>query len=528
MKKRLLLFVVFTMALLLSACSLADLPFLNKINVKNSTYNKTNFEFYVEKVLLSKGYQNTEPRVELVSKLDENRILIFPGLVKSSGMKVSDINIEDNIVNISIINSSYSSAELVIPQISILLTKVDNENLDKLEFNIINENYEPIKINYGIVDVLNKVQADFKISTDSYPDIDLIEKDDSILWKIDYDNIFDVDNKEIPIIDLELLVNSTSGEVVMSKKALISSLVDEGEILSVDQDYGFLYSKNRIENQITTTEIWFYNFTDNSKMKVYTTLSEIITAKFRPDGLAIVFIEKNGDYSIPYIIELGDKRVTKIVLEENQMPEQVNWKTNSELSILTSFQANQSHIFVYDTKDNTLRSGLTALFNINSFSQFGDTILLSEYVEDNKNNKIKLWVQGKGLVFINSGHCPVIINENFGAYLEKNENSNGNTLHIFNLKTLKEEIAISNTIKSFKLISQNEIYFTESSEGNSCYKSSILNLETKKLQSIGKINSAKSFYHKDSELVYLNLAIPYEENSPKIIFSIPKKELKRR
>lgn len=528
MKKRFLLFFVFTMTLLLSACSLADLPFLTKTDLKDLNYNEVDFDYYVEKVILSKGYQSTEPRVELVSKLDEDRILIFPGLVKSSGMKVSDINIKDNIVNISIVNSSYSSAELVIPQISILLTKWDNKKNDKLTFNIINENYQPININYGIVDVLNKIQADFKISTDSCPDICLIEKDNSILWKIDYENIFDIENKEIPIIDLELLVNSTNGEVVRSNKSLISSLVDEGKILNLDQEYGFLYSKNRIENQIPTTEIWFYSFLDSTKTKIYTTQSEIISAKFRPDGLAIAFIEKSGDYSMPYIIELGDKRVTKVVLEENQMPEQINWKTNSELSILTSFQANQSHIFVYDTKDNTLRSGLTALFDIYSYSQFGDTMLLSEYIEDSKNNKIKLWTQGKGLVFVDSGHSPQLINENLGAYIKKNENSDLESLHIFDLNTLENKFTVSNTIKSFKVISSTEIYITETSDGNSSYKISLLNIGDKDLRAIGNINSAKSFYHSDSGLIYLNLSIPYEKDSPKIIFSISKDELKKR
>ncbi|MDY0236075.1 MAG: hypothetical protein RBR71_08605 [Gudongella sp.] len=528
MKKRFLLFIVFIMALLLSGCSLGDLPFLTKIDINASTYSENDFEFLVEKVLLSKGYQNTNPKVELVTKLDETRILITPGLVKSSGMEVSDITLVDNVVNISIINSSYSSAKLVIPQISILLTKLDSKELDKLEFNIINENYEPVEINYGIVDVLNKVQADFKISTDSYPDISLVEKDDSILWEINFENIFDIQNIENPIIDLELLVDSETGQVIMSKKSLISSLVDEGEVLASDQNYGFLYSKNIIDNLSLTTEIWLYDFLDSTKTKIYTTQSDIISAKFRPDGLAIAFIEKNGNYSSPYILELSDKRVTKIVLEENQMPEQIDWKSTSELSILTSFQNNQSNIFLYDTKENTIRTALTAVFDISNFSQFEDTILLSEYIDNTKNNKIKLWDQENGFVFIANGYSPTIINKNYGAYIEKAEYSDSESLHIFSLKTLKDEFTILNTISSFNVISPDELYITESSAGNSCYHNSILNLDTKELQTIGNINSAKSFYHKNSELVYLNLSIPYEENSPKIIFSIPTNDLKRR
>lgn len=528
MKKRFLLFIVFIMPLLLSACSLGDLPFLNKVNIKAAAYDNSNFMFTVEKVLLSKGYQNTEPRVELVSKLDETRILIFPGLVKSSGMKISDITIEDDVVNINIVNSSYSSAELVIPQISVLLTKLDKNNIDKLSFNIINENYQPIKINHGIVDVLNKVQADFKISTDTYPSISLVEKNDSILWKIDYDNIFDIENREIPIIDLELLVDSSNGEVLMSKKALISTLIDDGEILSLNQKYGFLYNKTRIENQITMNEIWFYNFLDNTKSKVYTSQSEITSARFRTDGLALAFIEKRDDYSIPYIIELADKRVTKVVLEENQMPEQIDWKTNDELSILTSFKANQSTIYVYNTNDNTLRTGLTAVFDIASFSQFEDKILLSEYVETTKNNTIKLWEPRKGFVYIGSGYSPQVINENYGVYIEKDENSDMESLHILDLNTLKNDFTISNTIKSFKFISPNEIYISETSDGNSCFKSSILNIDDKELYPIGNINSYKSFYHKETQLIYLNVSLPFVENSPKIIFSIHQDELKRR
>lgn len=529
MEKRFMSFIILITALLLSGCSLADLPFLNKIDINSKVYSESDLEFQVEKVLLSKGYQNTEPRVELISKLDENRLLIFPGLVKSSGMEVSDISVKDDVVSISIVNSSYSSAELVIPQISILITSSNSKSLEKLSFNIINENYKPLKLNYGIVDVLNKVEADYKVSTDSYPNISLIEKDSMLLWKIDYDNIFDLENKEIPIIDLELLVNSSNGEVLMSKKSLISTLIDEGEVLCVDQDFGFLYTKKQVENNLPTNEIWFYDFLDNTKKKIYTSQFEISLARLRPnEAMSIAFIEKKDDYAVPYIIDLEDKRVTKIVLPENQMPEQISWKTEDELSILTSYKANQSNIFIYNLRDNSLRTGLNAVFDIASFSQLDEKILLSEYVDNLKNNKIKLWVQGKGFVFIGNGYSPQIINNDFGVYIEKDEGSEMESLHIINLNTLEEDFAISNTIKSYKIISENEIYITENSDGNSCYKTSILNIEEKELYEIGNINSAKSYYHKETELVYLNLAIPFAENAQKIIFSIPKEELKRR
>lgn len=531
MKKSYLLFIMILIALLLSACSLEDLPFLNRTNLNNESYDDGGFEFLVEKVILSKGYQNTQARVELVSKLDENRLLIFPGLVKSSGMEVSDITIEDDLINIVIKNKSYSSSELVIPQISILVTKWDNRKLNDLQYNIINENFEPIKINYGIVDVLNKIQADFKITSDTYPDIDLLQEGDSILWKIDYDNIFDIESKEIPVIDLELLVDSSSGEVLMSKKSLISSLIDEGEILSFDQKHGFLYSKNRFENQIESEELWFYDFLKDSKSKVYTSLSDIISANFRPDGLALAFIEKSEDYSIPYILELKDKRVTKIVLEENQTPKQINWHNNMELSILTSTKSNQSSqskIIAYNTENNTLRTDLISLSDIVTFSKIGDTVLLSEYLDDTKNNKIRLWTKGKGFTEVSLGYSPQIINENYGAYIKKNENSNMESLHIFNLETLLNDFTISDTVRSFHIISPTEIYITETSDGNSCYKTSLLNIEDRDLMTVGNINSAKSFYQSESEIVYLNLSVPFVENSPKIIFSISKDELKRR
>ncbi len=73
--------------------------------------------------------------------------------------------------------------------------------------------------------------------------VNILNKNDRILWELNYNNIFDKYNTETPIIDLSVLIDANSGSVIKSSKNFISSLIDEGYILDYIPNKFILYKK---------------------------------------------------------------------------------------------------------------------------------------------------------------------------------------------------------------------------------------------------------------------------------------------
>lgn len=498
----------------------------NKMDSRDSKNSKLKPEFTVEQVILSQGFQNTDSRIELSRKNNQLTLMVSPGLIKSTGVDVSKIEEKDGIYNIHIVNSSYSSAELVIPQITILISEVTASQAESMKFNIVNENYTPIAINYGIVDILNKIKSDFKITTDRYPSTKLVEENNEPLWIINYDSIYDLGSIEIPVIDLKIKVNANSGEVIESSKGLISTFHDFGTILGFVPKKGILYSHT---DKITSDNIlMLYDFDANEKSELYRTYSNIESAHLSPDGSHVALLEKNSDATVAFVVSINNGKAIRIDSKQNMIPEKLLWINNYEIQLLNNFLDQQTQILVYNLNDNSWKTSYNLMMDLCTLETIKDTVLASEFIGEEMNNRILIDSNSSGLQFVDYGFCPKILNEKLGMYLQNKDASTENILKIFNFDTLDTVYESTFNVSVARQISPDTIIIIEKLPGNSNFHARLLNTGNMKLSNLGVTNSSSIYFDQESERVYANPSIMYKEELVEIIYSVDLADLKRR
>lgn len=523
MKRNSLFLLIVLSIIFITGCSF---PILRESNPVQEPKIEMEPEFSVEQVVLSQGFQNTKPRIELSRKNNNLRLLVSPGIVKSTGMEVSKFEEVDGVFNIHLVNSSYSSAELVIPQITVLLSNVTPSEAESMKFNIVNENYTPVSVSRGIVDVLKKVKSDYKISSDGFPSIKLIQEENEPLWVIEYKNIYDTENLEIPLINLRLKVSANNGEVVESSKGLISAYFDHGTILDFVPGKAILYSiRNSDSNK---DELWYYDFPSGDKMNIYKTLSLITSAQLSPDGLNIALLEEDGEKATAYTISIDDKRAVRVGTGMDLIPEQISWKDDLEIQVLARFTNNQTQIFSYNIQDNSLTATHTFMMDLDTFFTEDDVILASEFIKNKSNNKILLSDGRNGLRYVDDGFNPKILNENLGMHLRNDDNSTTNRLHIFTLDTLETVYETRFDVVNTGRVSDTEILVVEKLPGNNNFGAHILNVETLELRSLGNINTSRIYLDVDTDTIYANPSITYKSNALELIYSMDLSNLKSR
>ena len=518
---RLLLIIIATM--ILTGCSL---PMLRESSVNPGKTPENEPEFTVEQVVLSQGFQNTNPRVELVRKNSQTKLIVSPGILQSTGIEVSKIEKIDDVYNIYLVNSSYSSAELVIPQITILLSNVTQAEAGSLKFKIVNENYTPISVSYGIVDVLKKVRSDYKISSDGYPSIKLVKDEEMTIWVIDYESIYDKTNLEIPLINLRLKVNANTGEVVESTKSLISAYVDHGTVLDFKPGAGILYSLKDLENE--SNILRHQNLVTGEKTDLYRTFSQISSARLNQSGSAVALLEREGDNASAFTIALENKKAIRIGSEAGIRPESISWTSDTEIQILTSYSDNQTKILTYNTADNILTNTHSFMMDLVTFSVMEDVMLASQFTDKETNNRILLSDGRKGLQFVDIGFRPQILTEELGMHLVNQDNTTENRLHLFNLKTLENEYELDFDVVKADRISQDELLVVERLPGNSSFGLHIFNFVTKEITSLGSTKTSKIYLDRATDTIYANDSLAYEAEAKDIIYALSLKNLKKR
>ena len=523
MKRTSSLLLIIIILFLTSGCSL---PFLRDARKVQGQQLDPDPEFSVEQVVLSQGFQNTDPRVELVRRNSQIRLLVSPGIVRSAGMEVSDIRLEDGTYNIYLVNSSYASAKLVIPQITILLSNVSQSQADSLKFNIVHENYTPVAVNHGIVDTLNRIRSDFRIASDSYPEISLIEEENDLLWAIRYDGIYDTENLEIPVINMRLKVSTSSGKVLEYSKELVSSLVDKGTIIQFSAGRGILYSRKDAEE--SDSELWFHDLETGDSSLVYRTFSDLASAHLSPDNSHVALLERSGDNVAAYVVSMDDRRAVRIGMEKNLVPEQLLWNSSHEIYILTQYAESQSKVLLYDMDENKSRISKNMQMDISRFRAKGDHILLTEFVPKELNNRVLFSDGRNGFRFVDYGFSPDLLDDELGMYLKNHEADTSNTLHIFDLDSLESRYESDFDVASVNRVSEHQLLLVERLPGNNNFQAHVLYLEDFQTRLIGYVNSSRMFYNLDTDVVFGNINIPYRSDTLDIIYSMDASDIKRR
>ena len=519
------LLIILTLSL--AGCkAIENLPLLTKdTNAKAETEGGEEIEYSLEQVVLSKGYQTIEPNVEIVKKKNKIKLLASLGLLESSGAQIDKIVRKGNIVNIHVINETdEKSTQLAVPQIVIDINQ-KLKDIDDIKFNIINENYKPLSIKLGLNDVINKINSEFKVSANTAPVINLLNIDDSIIWDITYNSIFDRNNPETPLVNLSVEIDANSGNILKSTKSFISSIVDEGHVLDYIDDKYILYRKkeNDIAKNIDTESLWIYDIENNERGLLFKSNQKIQSAIFSPDLKSISLVENNDNKRELYIIPIDAAKAYKVIFNDPINPLSVNWKDNNNLYIIDNNES--SSIYTYNLRNNETNLVNTYDLNIIGIKNIKSNAIITALEENKLNKKIIFTNNWQDLKFVDYGFNVKFIDENRICYLKNTEKEDKNALYIYDLDTNKKMDVIDLNLSNYSIITENKLLLIEKNQSNNDYTVHGYDLGDEVLTTISNINSDNVYYNIEKNLIYVNLTIPFENEKHELIYAVDLKKL---
>lgn len=517
--KRVLIYVILALVAFLSlGCNPKK---ENALNYMDDT-KEEEIKYEVDQILLSKSFQSTEPYAEIITKSSEVKVLASLGLTESSGVNINKVIRKNNEIFIYV-KSVYNETDLklAVPQVILNLKKLNLRKIEDLKFNIVNEDYRPLKIKIGLNEVLNKLQSHFKISSVGSPIVNLTRLNDSILWNVSYSSIFDRDNSQIPLINLSASIDANSGDIIESKKTFISSSIDEGNILDYALDNFILYKKDKIDSDTNKTleQLWYYDISNKEKEMIFSSNTKILSAQYSDDLSYISVIESDVDNKDLYIIPKEDKRAYKVYFEDKFNPTIMRWKDDNSIYLIEN-NKNRSIVYNYGLKNNEINKIGIIDKDIQDCLVSDDLFLIVENSEDEYNKKITTTVDWKEFKSIDNGLNPQFIDKANIAYLKKDEKVDITSLFIYNIKDNKIINEINENIANFQVISHNMITYVKKNNTHNNFTLSQYLLDTQKNTDITDLIADKFFLDPTRNTIYLNIVLPFENDQPELIYSI--------
>lgn len=489
------------------------------------TFDEEEINYQVEQILFSKSFQSIAPSAEVITNNNNNnnkiRILASLGLTECSSVNVNNVVKKGSEVNIHV-SAKYSknSLRLAVPQIYMEIEKTNLKDINNLKFNIVYDDYTPLKIKFGINDVLKKLEAYYKISTKTSPTFTLSKSDESLIWSITYNSIFDRETPEIPMINLLVEVDANSGDILTSEKIYISSTLDEGSVLNYVSDNLILYKKilvDKVTNK-TKEQLWSYDVLKDAKTMVFSSNYSIHSVDINTSQELISIIEADGNGTELYIISLDDNRTYKINLVEKFNPTIMSWKDKDILYLVENLDYG-SIIYNFDLETN--ESVLVGLFkrNIKTLVSNGESFLMVEAPDENGLHSLSITTDWRNFNFINNGFLPKYIDDKHIGYLRKDETQDTNTLIIYNLEEERTIRRIEENIVNYRVISHTNLFYIVKNSINN-YTLINYSLENKSSTKIANLINEKVYYSENDELVYLNIILPFESDKREMIYII--------
>lgn len=524
MKRMLLVFTMIYFVFLMTACT-ANKPspiIIKDVDATSEIIEDDDIIFEIQQTILSKSFQNLDPKVEILKKDDGFRILVSLGLFETSGVNITDINKSGDEINIHVENIyDNDSNQLAIPQVIIELKDIGLRSIENLKFNMLNENYTPLKVKLSANEVINKVNSDFQIVTNTSPDINILKDDESLLWELNYKNILDKYNLETPVSNMSVIVDANSGELVKSSKNFISKLIDEGSILDYIPNEYILYKKNEttLLNQNKWISLWKYDIAENTREALYSTNSEIISAQYSPNSDSIGIIESNNGSNQLYILSKNDHNAYKVMLDSSINPSIIRWKDNNNLYILSKTDI-ASTIYNYIISDSTTEVVKSMYLDIVGMQIQEDDVIITVKDEDTDKNSIQVTSNWNNFKINEEGQFPRFLNDKYIGYLRFNEKNNTNDLVILNKDTNKKHTIIDLNISNYFKIDENTVGIISTNSSNNDFTFHKYNIKNMKLEPIVNLTSDKAYYNSENELLYIDLTVPFESTKPQIIYSL--------
>lgn len=523
MKKILFLSILIILSATVLACSAKD-------QAEPPTAEDVEEEFIdyeIKKIVLSKGYQSLSPNTEVLKKGSHLRLLVSPGLLESSGVTIDKITKAGNEINIYIRNlTNKEKKQLSTPQILIEIDDPLVKNLDELHFNIVSQNYKPIPLKLDKNQILNKVYSDLKIEPTSAPSIELTRLKDSLIWNISFSNVFNTEDSNFSLVNLDIVVDADTGDTIESTKENISTYIDEGILLDCIPNKALLYKQKHKKGEDEYDSLWIYDVETGRKRNIYISRYSIQSALFSPNHQHISFIEANETKSDIYMASISDEMAYKITPANSLNPKLMKWTDGGSLYFM-NVDDSETTLFQYDVDGKKSSRKLYIDKNIESFDIEGDKILLVEYDETLMNKNIYTTKNGKELQNIGVGFQATFLEDGSIAYLKNVDKEDKNVLHICNKDEEVEYKDLEYSITNYFKLDNNNIILTKKNSCNNDYILTRYNLSEKTTESLATINSDKVFYDQEKTRAYIDISPPMDKDKHNIIYSVDLSKLNR-
>ncbi|MDU5080345.1 hypothetical protein CIW83_02570 [Tissierella sp. P1] len=519
MKRILLIIVTIFIALVFSGCNPNE---KDSVALDDARFEEEEIKYEIEQILFSKSFQSIEPSVEIITNNNKLKILASLGLSEYSGINVNSIVKKGSEINIHVSGiSNKNDLRLAVPQVVMELKKTKLKKIEDLKFNIIYDDYTPLKIKYGINDVLNKIQSHFKVSTKGTPIFDLIRINDAIVWDISYNSIFDKENPDIPLVNLSAQVDANTGNIIDSEKLSISTSLDSGHILGyINNDY-ILYKKTVLDKDTNKSieQLWDYSALNNEKSMLYSSNFKISSAQFSSDLHYVSVIEVNDNGSELYIIPLDDKRAYKISFENKFNPKTMRWNSDNILYLIENNDDN-STVYSYNVKNNDIN--VIGIFNKNIENLIinNDNFLIVEKTDNELNRKISITSDWDKFKPIGNGANPKFLNKNMISYLRKNEDNDYNSLFVYDMKAKDIISQIEGNILNYEILPDSNIVYVDKNINKNDFTLKKYSLNNQVTNDIAHFISDKIYYDENRNLVYLNITLPFDNEKTEMIYSL--------
>ncbi|WP_353093449.1 hypothetical protein [Tissierella praeacuta] len=523
MKRNLLIIISVLIALFFFGCvSNKKEP----ISTDDARFEEEEVKYEIEQILFSKSFQSLEPSVEIMTNNNKLKILASLGLSECSGVNINNIIKKGSEVNIHV-SGTYDkrNSRLVVPQVIMEIKKSQLKKIEDLKFNIVYDDYTPLKVKYGINDTLNKIQSHFKISTKGSPSFNLVRiDDDNIVWDISYNNIFDKDNPETPLVNLYAQVNANTGDIINSEKVSISSSLDNGHILNFVNEGHILYKKSVSDNNTNkiTEQLWMYDDVNGEKAMLYSSDFKISYAQFSPNLKYVSLIEVSDNGTGLYIIPLEDKRAYKISFEDKFSPKTMRWDSTGILYLVEN-DDDRSTIYSYNIKNNKTDIVNVLNKNVENIMILDNQFLLTEKNYDMANKIISITNDWKDFNLIGYGFNPRFISKNIISYLHKDEKNDTNSLLFYNKdKNNKSDNGplTSEKIANYSLLPNGDIIYVKKNTNNDDFTLCKYSMKEMTIETIANLIGDKIYYNEEKKLIYLNIILPFDNEKTEMIYSL--------
>ncbi|KNF09160.1 hypothetical protein CLPU_4c02060 [Gottschalkia purinilytica] len=516
MRKSLL---VFSVVLTLSGCSQKNTLTNMLSNSKNENKSiENNIDFTVEKTTLSKGYNLTEPNVEVVKDSSDSLILANLGILECSDIKVDKITEYNNQVNIytSIINDKENDS-IVVPQILINMKNIPNANLKDLTFNIVRSNYETINLNHSINQSLDTIYNQFNLSPTSIPQTTLTKERDRYYWDIQILNAFKKEDLDSSIVNFSTRVDSFTGKLINTNENNISNIIDKGNILNFTENRFLLYAQKSYINKKAVETLWIYDTETNIKKKIFLTDKSIVKANLNLNLNKVAVIESIDNITSLSVIDLNNLYVKELSSGKHNNTSNIKWH-NNDLYAIVNDKNNLSSIISYDintNKENIIYSSKTKL---STFDLIDNSILFSTFNEDKSLSEVFIYNENEKPLKIDNGTNAKFIDKNKVMYIK--ENKDISNIYLYNIKEDNKDLLTNQNIINYSFKSKDDIYFIGKNKDNMNFLLLTYNYKNNVISPISNWISNNIYYSPYNNMIYFSITPPESNSGNETIYSI--------